>query len=110
MSYQVRVLLLAQYDVEEIFDYLRSRSPEGAASWYRAWRSMLLRVAENPFAFGFAPENGRRSYELRQSMFKTPQGRRYRAVFSVLEKEVRIIRVRSPGQRPMRAGEMPLSP
>lgn len=110
MIYRVRVLLLAQYDVEEIIDYLFPRSAEGAASWHKAWKSMIERVGRNPRAYGAGLEVNRIPYELRQATFKTRRGRKYRALFTIVGDEVRIIRVRAPGQRPLTAAEMPLSP
>ncbi len=46
------------------------------------------------------------SFELRQFLFKTRRGRTYRGVFAVVNHEVRIVRVRGPGQGPLTDNEL----
>ena len=67
----------------------------------------MAKLTQNPKRYGFAPENKPASRELRQSLFKTPRGRRYRAVFVVVENEVRVLRIRGPGQSELEPDEMP---
>ena len=69
---------------------------------------MCGRVAHNPERFALAPENARAKFELRQALFKTPKGLMYRAVFTVLDETVFILRIRGPGQPPLTDGEMPI--
>jgi len=44
---------------------------------------------------------------IHQALFKTPRGRRYRIVFELTETEIRILRVRGPGQPPLRRRDVP---
>lgn len=60
-------------------------------------------------AYPLAPENEIVTCELRQVIFKTRAGRRYRFVFTVVDDEMRILRVRGPGQPGLTADEMDAS-
>lgn len=42
--------------------------------------------------------------DLRETYFKTRHGRRYRIVFTIIGTEVRVLRIRAPGQRLLRDG------
>jgi toxin ParE1/3/4 len=106
MTYSVRVLRRARDDVDAMFQWIHERSPAGAASWHTAWLEAAHSLAENPFQFALAAENEQFDHEVRERFFKTRRGRRYRIVFSIVETEVRILRVRGPGQRPLEPDEV----
>jgi plasmid stabilization system protein ParE len=106
MTYSVRVLRRARDDVNAIFQWIHERSPAGAANWHAAWLEAADSIAVNPFHFALAAENDQFDYEVRERFFKTRRGRRYRIVFTIVESEVRILRVRGPGQRPLQADEV----
>ena len=98
MNYRLVIVQPAEINVEEIYSYLLGRSPQGAASWYRAFLSCTERITRQPLACSFAPENAEFDFELRQALFKTRHGDPYRCVFTVVDDEVRILRVRGRGQ------------
>jgi plasmid stabilization system protein ParE len=106
MTYSVHVLARARADVDAIFQWIYERSPAGAASWYAAWLEAADSLATNPIRFARAAESDQFDYEVRERFFKTRRGRRYRIVFTIVESELRILRVRGPGQRPLQPDEL----
>ena len=106
MTYRPVIVEPAEVDVDRIHAYILARSPQGAASWYRAFLTCTQRIALQPLACSFAPENAEFDFELRQALFKTRYGAPYRCVFTVVDDEVRILRVRGPGQAPLKAADI----
>jgi plasmid stabilization system protein ParE len=97
----------ARADVDGIFNWLVGRSVEGAISWYLAFRAAAQRITESPELYSVAPESQSLHRAVRQALFMTRRGRRYRIVFDVSEVEVFILRVRGPGQAPLRSRDLP---
>ncbi|MBI2825538.1 MAG: hypothetical protein HYX69_12715 [Planctomycetia bacterium] len=60
-------------------------------------------LATNPFLHGVAPESNALGCEVRQRFFKTRRGRVYRILYVVVVDEVRVLRIRGPGQAPVSA-------
>jgi plasmid stabilization system protein ParE len=106
MTFQLRILPRAEGDVQHIFDYIHKRSPDGAVRWWEAFQLSAQLAAMHPFRYALSSENVLSSMELRQFLFKTRRGRTYRAVFVVVGDEVRILRVRGPGQAPLTPEEL----
>lgn len=106
MSHHLNVLPAAESDVQKIYSYIYNRSPDGALAWLQAFEECTERIVQQPFACSFATENSRFDFDLRQALFKTRFGKRYRCVFTVVGDEVRVLRVRGPGQRLLRRSEM----
>lgn len=104
MTYRLRILPRAEADVDHIFAWLRDREPAGALRWYAAFEDAARAVPANPPGYSRAPEAELADVELRQFFFKTPRGRTYRGVFVV--DEIRILRVRGPGQRRLQPDEL----
>jgi plasmid stabilization system protein ParE len=105
--YRVIVLAKADRDVRSIFAWLWSRSPKGAERWLAALESVKEKLTEDPVRLPLIPENVRSSHELRPMLFKTRRGRVYRAIFTIVGEEVRVLRVRRPAQRPIRGRDLP---
>ena len=104
MTYRVRVLRKAQADVRHILAYLSERSPQGAKSWYTAY--VRARKHLEQFAGGCSAADEDEAFDIRlqQFLFRTRRGLMYRLVFTITdghEPEVRILRVRGPGQAPV---------
>ncbi len=97
-KYRLTVLALARRDIQEQFDYLKLRSPQGAATWYERQQGALDRLKVNPLANAPAPENPHVDEEIRQILFKTPRGLPYRILYTIVTNEIRVLRVRGPGQ------------
>jgi hypothetical protein len=106
MSFSVVVLGRAAGEVQAIAAWLAERSPQGAMRWLDAFEAAKNYLAANPFACGLAPENDYVDVEVRQIVFQTRRGNRYRALFTIAENEVRILHVRGPGQPLLSADEV----
>lgn len=98
MTYRVVILRRAANDVQQIFDWLAERSPDGARSWYRAWNEALDGLEHRPDRFGLATEGPRRNRQIRESYFRTRRGRTYRILFAIVEQDVRVLHVLGAGQ------------
>lgn len=110
MKFAVHELPAAERDVRSIFKWINARSPQGAAAWLDAYDQMIDRLASAPASFPLAIERPRLKLEVRQVLFKTKRGRIYRAVFHIDGEAVFILRVRGPGQRPMRSDDLEIGP
>jgi plasmid stabilization system protein ParE len=107
MSRSLRIVERARSDVDDIFNWLVHRSVQGAISWYLAFRNALEKIASSPESLAEAAESRPLGRQLRQALFKTRRGRVYRIVFEVSDTEIMIVRVRGPGQSPLRRREVP---
>lgn len=107
MSYTVNLLAVAESDLRRIFYYIQERSPQGAERWEQAFEHCLSRLRGNPHVCGLAPENDAFDYDLRQILFGTKGGRRYRAVFRIDDDRVTVYRLRGPGQAPLLVKDLP---
>ena len=106
MTYRVRIFPRAEADIEHIFQWISQRSPLGALRWYAAFDDAAARLVTDPLSAGLARENEFVEHEIRQILFKTPRGRLYRCLFTVTGNEVRLLRVRGPGQRDLQRDEL----
>jgi plasmid stabilization system protein ParE len=106
MGYAYRILPRAEIDARHIYDWISERSPDGARRWWLAFEDVCKRGARNPFGFSLAPEAELTGRDIRQMLFKTPRGRYYRALYVVVDDEVRIVRVRGPGQPDLSPDEL----
>jgi len=111
MNYRIHTLRHAQRDVDCILDWIANRrqSPQGAAKWLKAFETSVAALATFPQRYSLAHEDEIADVELRQFLFKTPRGRTYRGIFCVMEDEIRILRIRGPGQPELTLDELPLA-
>jgi len=107
MRLTLRILPRAEQDAQAIFAYISSRSSDGAIRWWHAFEKAAGDLPKSPERYGLAPENHLSEFKIRQFLFKTPHGRTYRGVFVVIGSQVRVLRVRGPGQAKLSADEMP---
>lgn len=108
MTHSLRILPRAKEDFRHIFWYIEAQSPQGAARWKDAFRLCIDEVANDPERFALAPENELIEIQIQQTFFKTPRGLTYRAVFTVRDGTVFILRIRGPGQPPLAEDELPV--
>jgi len=106
MSYKLVIVEPAETDADGIYGYILTRSAQGAASWYQAFVSCTRRIVQRPLSCSLALENAEFERELRQALFKTRYGRVYRCVFTIVGDEVRILRLRGPGQASLKASDI----
>ena len=106
MTFHVRILRRAERDAQQIFEWIARRSPDGAVRWWNALAAAVAKLTLNPIGYGLAPEDEWTDHELRQFLFKTRRGRMYRGVFVIVADEIRVLRVRGPGQPPLESDEL----
>ena len=106
MTFIVHELRKAQWDKRYIFEWLFERSPRGALAWLDAYDQMVDRLKTMADTLPLAQEGQGLNLEVRQILFKTKRGRIYRAVFHLDGADVYILRVRGPGQAPIRPDEL----
>ena len=106
MTYTVRSLPRAEFDAQSIYDWICERSADGGRSWWQALEETFARLRRNPGSYACAPEAGQGGADVRQILFKTRQGRFYRVLFIVVGTEVRILRIRGPGQPALTEDEL----
>jgi plasmid stabilization system protein ParE len=109
MTLRLNILPRAQQDVQKIFDWIAERSPDGANRWFAAFEQATQKLLINPEIYGAAPENKYVACELKQFLFKTRQGGVYRGLFTLIDDEVRVLRIRGPGQPPLATDELDVS-
>lgn len=105
-GYDIRVLPRAEFDVQQIYNWLSERSPEGARRWWLVFEEALASIKLQPSRLALAQEAKWIDRELRELLFKTAHGRYYRALYLIVENEVRVLRVRGPGQPDLDTDEL----
>lgn len=106
MKYEVVALRRADADVRHITRWIGQRSVQGANSWLDAYEQLVLRLAENADSCPAALEDADCNLPLKQALFGTRHGGTYRAVFTMAGNQIRILRVRGPGQPPLVEDEL----
>jgi plasmid stabilization system protein ParE len=107
-SRRLRIHEFARADVHKILIWISNRSPQGAAIWRKTFEDAVAKLLAAPEQYPAAGESSSRwKRNIRQAIFKTKQGRPYRILFETGEDEVRILRVRGPGQPPLRPRQIP---
>ena len=106
MNYVVSLLRRADHDAKRIYRWLANRSPTGALRWYEALLDTLEVVRQRPSDCPLADEAELAALDIRQRLFKTRRGRFYRVLFIISGQQVRVLRVRGPGQRPLQPDQL----
>lgn len=107
MSRTLRILESAQSDVDKIFQWIGRRSVGGAVRWFMAFLDAIAKVASSPDSFPIGPESYYLNRPLREALFKTRRGRTYRIVFELSNNEILVLRIRGPGQSPIKRRDLP---
>jgi len=108
MTYRVQILPSAEREFEQLYRYIAKRAPRGAAAWANAFYKALKSLRRNPGRHPLAPEDDDHEIDIRQLLFKTRQGRVYRALFTIRDDNVFILHIRGAGQDVVSAEEMDL--
>ena len=106
MTFHVKTLPKAEADIRSITTYIHKRSPRGAAAWVNAYERARKRLTETADGCGEADENEFLDIDVKQSLFKTRHGRVYRLLFTIVDDEARILRVRGSGQAPVEPDDL----
>jgi hypothetical protein len=83
------------------YQWIAANSLDGANRWFDEFLRRLRFLGEFPFMYGLAPESELFSEPVRQAVFKTRRGRRYRLVYVVRGDMVTVFSIRGPGQPPI---------
>ena len=106
MTRELRILSHAHLDFAEIVDWLAKNSVAGAERWIAAFDTALTDIAQHPDHSPLAPEDEFTDIEVREFFFRTKRGHRYRILFTLIDEEIRVLRIRSPGQDLLTDGEL----
>ena len=98
MSFDVRLSFRAETDLDHILAWIANRSPQGANVWLARWKEVCRLLSERPENCLLAPENVDHEEDIRQIVFKTRSGRKYRALFVIRGDRVFVTNLRGPGQ------------
>jgi plasmid stabilization system protein ParE len=105
--FTVRIAEPAQYDMQEQRDWwAEHRSAEQAARWHQQFFQALLQLEETPARFSLASENGIWPFEVRQLNFGVGRKPTHRAVFTIRDNEVIVLRIRHFAQDSLTADEI----
>ncbi len=73
MAYIVRTLPRAEADAQQIYDWIKEKSPDGAYRWWLAFLDACDRLKRQAISQALAPEAEGSDREIRQILFKTPR-------------------------------------
>ncbi len=106
MTFDIRELPLAQADKRAIVEWIADRSRVGAKAWLEAYDQLIDRLETGADSFGWADENDRLDQDVRQGFFRTRRGRTYRVVFLIEDHTTYVLRIRGPGQAPLKTDDL----
>ncbi len=106
MKYDVVVLQRAEADVRHIVHWIADRSIQGANSWLDAYEELIDRFANDADAYPTAMESSECQITLKEALFGTGHVQCYRALFTIVGHQIRMLRLRGPGQPPSREDEL----
>ena len=106
MNYELLLTRETEKEVDRTIAYLANRSPQGAAAWCEQWENVLSELKRNPLQHALAPESAKYDVEIRQILFKTRRGLKYRALFTVVGRGVYVIHLRGPRQNLLRRDQL----
>lgn len=106
MRFVVSTLRRAEADINRTYAWIADQSQLGAARWYGVAREAINQLSRDADEHGLAPESAELGRDIRQKMFKTRRGRAYRLLYTIAGQEVRVLRVRGPGQAPVTAEDI----
>jgi plasmid stabilization system protein ParE len=102
MQYEVCVAGQVEKQIEEVADYISSKSsPETAKRWTCAVRERMSRLKSFPFKHGLAPEAFDLGIQLRQIVFGS-----YRVLYTVTDKTVNVIMLRHSARQPIELDDL----
>ena len=108
MTRTVRIVDRARRDLARIAKWIRTRSPQGATTWLDVLDMSIRKIGSDAERYPVVPEaTPRWKRKVYYASFKTPMGRKYRIVFEWDDVEVRILRIRRPGDRPLKPRDLP---
>ena len=101
MSFRVTLSANAEKDLDNVLAWLTKHSSDGAKRWIVALEQAIDRLEDSALSFGPAAEASVLGEGVREHLFSTPSGRKYRLIYEVTGNRVDILRIRAPGQPPL---------
>lgn len=99
MKFRVFVTKRAKADIDRNAAWWANHhSVEQAVAWVVAIENQLKTLAEMPRRFSVATENDHFKYELRQQPIGLGSTKTYRALFTIVDDEVRVLAIRAAEQ------------
>jgi plasmid stabilization system protein ParE len=98
MQFEVLITERAYSDLNEARAFIARHAPEAAEQWYFGCLEALLALEQSPRTWPVAEEGSRFSFELRQFLYRSRNGSVSRALFTIVDNQVRVLAVRRPGQ------------
>ena len=105
MKFAVHISRRAERDIREVSNWIAKHSRQGAIRWLDALEKVVDRLADDAENYALADESRNLPYPVREITFRTPKGKRYRAIFVLEGNRVDVLCVRSPGQPPVTAAD-----
>jgi plasmid stabilization system protein ParE len=105
MKFAVHISLRAQRDIREISQWIVMHSRPGAMRWLDELEKVVDRLADAAESYALADESRWLPFPVREISFRTPKGRRYRAIFAIDGNRVDLLSIRAPGQPPVTAAD-----
>lgn len=99
IRFEVLITARAQSDLNEARAFIAKHAPEAAERWYFGFLEALLALEQSPRTWPVAEEGSSVSFELRQFPYRSRNGSVSRALFTIVDEEVRVLAVRRLGQR-----------
>jgi plasmid stabilization system protein ParE len=106
MRFTVKVLSRAERDMFVIYEWIAKRDFVGAERWYATYQLALRSLEDDPHRHPLAAERHAAKRQIRQLLFGTPQGNTYRALFVIVDDQVRVLRIRGQGQAMIRKRDL----
>jgi plasmid stabilization system protein ParE len=107
MTYRVHVAQAAKRDIRQtVAWWSEHRSSEQAQRWYSRITAAIHTLAEQPDRCPLAPEADLMPTHLRQLNFGLGRRATHRIVFTILNREVRVLRVRHAAQQNLSSDDL----
>ncbi len=98
MRFEVLITARAQSDLNEARAFIAKHAPEAAERWYFGFLEALLSLEQSPRTWPVAEEDQSFPFELRQYLYRSRNGSVSRALFTIVDQQVRVLAIRRPGQ------------
>ena len=91
MSFEVLVTRRAEQELNQAADWIARSAPDTAEEWFNGFVKAIVSLGEHPERCGFAHENERFTFDLRQLLY----GRRrtHRALFTIRQDVVVVLTI-----------------
>lgn len=105
MAYRVELSPQAEQEIEQAYLWILNQSPASAHRWYNGLIDALNSLKTMPQRRPLAPEHDAFDDEIRQLLYGRRQ-HRYRALFTVHGRTIRVLHVRHGAMRHLSPGAM----